>query len=296
MLASISAQADLGGPCFRPDGRQLACATDAQTVTMWETATGQPSGEVSLPLPLTGRLVWDPSGRYLGCPCAGTGNAETSPPTNGGDIGNAWTGNATTGDASLRWGGTILVWDWARQRVATQLVVPDDLRAAVLAFHPSGERVALATRRGRLCVFELTSGRQLIDQPAAHPFDVPVLGWSDDGRQLVSWGVTEGLLKCWELSDPPRDSVRTGPLSGPFAIGPDGRWLAVMSDDGQQVQVIDRTGGTLHQELMGNATSGQSFFVFSQNGQQLCRLTPIGPSSGTSAAVRCWLAWNQRVV
>ena len=71
-------------------------------------------------------------------PCAGTGNAAIRTPANGGDIGNAWTGNAATGDAPLHWGDTVLVWDWAKQRVAMQVVVADELRAGVLAFPPLG--------------------------------------------------------------------------------------------------------------------------------------------------------------
>jgi WD40 repeat protein len=260
LLANITANSDLGGPCFRPDGRQLACATDPQTVTIWDTATAQPVDAIQLPLPLVGRLAWDPSGNFLACPCAGTGNATPPGPADGGI---AWTGNASD---------SILIWDLSARRVTLQLAAPDDLGASVLAFHPTGRQLALGTRRGRLCTFELATGRQLIDRPEAHPFGVPVLGWADDGRRLVSWGVTEGLLKCWELSAPPRDVVRTGPLSGPFALSPDGRWLAVTSDEGMRVQVYNRPRGTLHRQLIGNAAATQSFLVFGNDSRQLAQL------------------------
>jgi WD40 repeat protein len=247
-LVAVPRDTDRGGACFRADGSWLAYLTDERTVTCWDPRSGQPLLEVRLPRSILGRLAVSPAGKVVACPCAGDAD-----------------------DA-----GVLLLWDFGANEEILRLPVDCDLKAAAVAFSHSGHRLALATRRGRICIFDVAAGRLVVDLPAAHPFATAVLGWGQDGDQLFSWGGVEGFLKRWQVSDPPRVAVRTGLRGGRFALSPDGQQLAVACASGPRVHMLDRATGALQRVLLGFQNTGSSILVFSRDSRQVAAINADG--------------------
>ena len=257
-LVTVQEDTDRGGACFTTDGSRILYPTGEHTVTVWESETGEQVDEVHIPLPVVGKPALDGSGRHLACPCAGVGDAE----------------------------GVIIVCDFADRRESLRLDVDADLRASVLAFHPSGDRLALGNRTGRLSIFDLFTERRPIDLRAAHPYRIVLLGWTDSGRQLVSWGVLGGLLKSWEVSNPPMKEFRAGQTSRHVALSPDGGLLAVSDAETQRIGIFDRVTGSLHRELLGSKR--QAYLSSAPTASNWRRSMHIGPWSGTFRQDGSW--------
>ena len=140
LLATTPEDSDRGGACFTSDGDKLAYPIGGDVISFWEPVAGKRLKDVRLPLPIVGKIALSPGNGCLAAACSNAGNG----------------------------GSTILLWDPAGDREAVRIPVNFSLRGSVLAFDPTGRRLAVGTRGGRLCVFETTSGRKSIDVPEAH--------------------------------------------------------------------------------------------------------------------------------
>ena len=101
VLAAVSHDPHLGGPCFHPSENQVAFATGPREIAIWNTVTGELLDRVQLPSLLIGRIDWHPNGRDLACPCAGVAPPRDVFPSRRPRRPNAGTGNAQT-DAERR--------------------------------------------------------------------------------------------------------------------------------------------------------------------------------------------------
>ncbi|MGA2256629.1 MAG: WD40 repeat domain-containing protein, partial [Thermoguttaceae bacterium] len=244
LLATIPEDSDRGGACFTSDGEKLAFPIGGAVISFWESATGKKLNDVRLPLPLVAKPALSPHTAYLAAACSGADNQVN----------------------------TILLWDLAADREAARTPVEFSLRGSVLAFDPTGRRFAVGTRGGRLCVFETASGRKSIDMPEAHRFGIAVLSWTDNGRSLVTWGVVEGVLNCWELGTPSTKELPTGFKLRDFAISPDGKWLAVSNAEQGLIRIFDRATGGVHGDLIESAAMKPGLLVFSPDSRQVAAI------------------------
>lgn len=160
----------VGALAFSPDSARLASvSTSDGTVWVWNVADGVPQ----LVVPLAGEgctveaLAWHPAGRML---AAG---------------GIDW---LETGGSD----GAICLWDVAGPGPGPIL----GRGATALAFHPSGKRLAAATTRGDICVWDVDS-RALAAELTGHADVVTCVAYSPDGRWLVS-GSDDRTLRVWD--------------------------------------------------------------------------------------------------
>ena len=142
------------------------------------------------------------------------------------------------------------------------------LSAAVAAFDPAGDRLAIGTRDGRIFVFDLTSKAKTVALPGAHADRVVHLRWDEDGRHLLSWGM-ERMLKRWELAEPPAIDFHTVLKSFRFAWSRDGRRLALTDAARWTIQIFDRETGRIERELPSLGTATADLLMFSPEGRQL---------------------------
>ncbi|MGO9112629.1 MAG: WD40 repeat domain-containing serine/threonine protein kinase [Thermoguttaceae bacterium] len=244
LLATIPEESDRGGACFTSDGDKLAYPIGGAAISFWESATGKKLNDLRLPLPVVGKLALSSRAGYLAAACSNAGNQEDA----------------------------ILLWDLAGDREAARFPVAFSLRGSVLAFDPTGRRLAVGTRDGRLCVLETASGRKSIDNPEAHLYGIPILAWADNGRSLVTWGTIEGALKCWELGTPSTSELPTGSRLRDFAVSPDGKWLAVSNAEQGLIRILDRATGDVHCELIESAAVKPGLLVFSPDSRQVAAI------------------------
>jgi WD40 repeat protein len=245
LMARTAVDTDRGGPCFSDDSKVLAFPPDADTVKLWATDTGEEIREVRLPLPLAGRIALAPSGRMLAGACVGA--AEQT--------------------------GTVLLWSLAENREAARLSIPLELKAAAVAFHPAENQLAIGTRTGRLLLVDTNRSRVVYEDPGAHPFGVAILGWDGSGQQLISWGVVEGVLKCWEVGRLPSVEFHTGLQDGQFALSPDNCWLAMSHGEEPRIHLYDRATGRLQRQLMGGRVASHRLLIFGRDSQQLAEIS-----------------------
>jgi len=244
LLATVTEDSDCGGACFASDGEKLAYPTGAGTISFWESATGKKRNDVRLPLPVAGGLALSPRAERLAAACAGADNQSSA----------------------------ILLWDLPGDRAALRIPIPFSLRGSVLAFDPTGRRLAVGTRAGRLCVFETTSGRKSIDVPKAHQNGIAVLRWNDNGRSLVTWGAVERAMKRWELGVPSTSELMTGFNLRDFAVSPDEKWLAAADAGRGFIRIFDRATGSVHGKLVDSAAMKTGLLVFGPDSRQVAAI------------------------
>jgi WD40 repeat protein len=128
--------------------------------------------------------------------------------------------------ASLDNRGQLFTWECASGRLLQRLLVPAapfGVRPQMLAFSPSGDRLAVA---GENCIalYEPHSGQQ--QRSLSHPGEVEALHFSPDGRTLVA-GCSDGSIHLWELATGKKTRVfgMPGKRVSCVAFSPDGKTL-----------------------------------------------------------------------
>jgi WD40 repeat protein/predicted Ser/Thr protein kinase len=195
---------------FSQDGRRLVSASydlpnsrGDGTVRFWEAAP-----EVTLPV-LAGHtsyvypVAYSPDGRWI---------------------------------ASGAWDHTVRLWDAATGEVCATLPHPGIVRA--LAFTPDGTRlVSGGDLGGALLLWDLATGRIRSRVPARDR--VWSFALSPDGARIVAGTYAlerRNAMSIWDVAT--GREIGTG-AGNPFALSPDGKWLAGRDDDEKTVVLWD---------------------------------------------------------
>jgi eukaryotic-like serine/threonine-protein kinase len=145
------------------------------------------------------------------------------------------------------------VHDWASGRRAWRAALPSEPRS--VSYRPDGRRLAVLCGGGELLVFDAGTGGELRRwrahdaEPAHHWINNGKVGFSPDGRSVLTWGMGNDL-RVWEadagrLRYPP---VRHRDKCHDVQFSPDGRLMALASYD-RSVRVRDFATGTVVAEL-----------------------------------------------
>ena len=257
---------------FAPGGTVLAAGSADKTVRLWDIAN--PARPVALGKPLTGprdivtAVAFSPDGRLLAA--------------------------ASQDDR---------VWLWklmpARSgrngRPAGPAVVPDgSLTGATdwvnaVAFSPDGSELAAGSSDASVLVWNLARRSLIAELP--HPQPVTSLAW--DGGGLLAAGDADGTVAIWKLPTP---VLLTGSPAYDAAFSPDGRMLAVSSQDslqlwsaGSRQQLAERAvPGTFVNAVAFAPRGGILATAYADGMFQLWRatgtLTPLGSPVRASAS------------
>lgn len=238
------------------DGVRVAAGAGS-TLRVWATGDGELLHELDSGGIQTVALAWSPDGARL---------AEAS---------------------LLGFLGEVQIWDLEQDRVLEAL---DDVfldAASALAWSPTGEHLAVATRRGRLVVWQGETG-QLLHDARSHGYRATGVAWSPDGRELAS-STTEGIVHFWDAINGGelRWAFLDAPVTG-LAWSPSGGLLAAAATDGLAYLLQPAAA-----EVLDELRSGQRFAYsvgWSPDGQQLAlgaedgSLTVWEPATGRRLA------------
>ena len=304
----------VGGPVRRlapsPDGKTLAVAYDpgqpiSEFVTLWDVTTGKEVRRLAVGRGHSVYLAWSADGSRLAAKSsrlwvwdAKTGELVTPPPT--GHEGSVYA-VAFAADGRLVTGGTdatVRVWDPRTGQPATPrpLTAANSVRA--VAVSPDGNLVAATSQGNDLRVWDAKTGEVRHTLPGnGRTGGLEPLGFSPDGKRLVTWGRTSLRLRVWDTTtgkpvaesrtlpdgvtdwqdDDPRADVGTVWVS-PFALSTDAARFAARF--GQEVRVFDTTTGKERVRFDISAI-GVGSLAFSPDGKRLA-----GTGHGAATTVK----------
>jgi WD40 repeat protein/tRNA A-37 threonylcarbamoyl transferase component Bud32 len=190
-------------------------------------------------------------------------------------------------DRQLVEGQEVVVWDWSSGRHRWRAPLPSEPRS--LSCHPDGRSLAVLCGGGELLVFDATDGREILRwqayeaEPAHHWINNGEVGFSPDGRSLLTWGMGNDV-RVWEVDTgrlryPP---IRHRDKCHDVQFSPDGRLMALASYDGS-VRVRDFATGTVVAELPAHPD-----IVYSDS------FSPDGRLLVTACRDRTVRVWNWR--
>ena len=225
---------------FSPDGRQLAAATSAGDINVWDLAGARPAWHLQRWVAAVRSVAFGPDGLTL--VSAGQDGSIRSWRADLGHLAasrvahpEGITSIAFAPDggcmASAGNDGTIKLWKrGAELPVAT--LRSEAVPIMNVMFSPDGSHLASVDGRSGLKVWDVSRGRvaMQIDADQSRAFDV---GYSADGSRLASAGVS-GVVRLWDVATGQEASKLSG-NRGPVysvAFSPDGRYMAVGGFDG----------------------------------------------------------------
>jgi WD40 repeat protein len=156
-------------------------------------------------------------------------------------------------DGASTEGQEVVVWDWANGLPGWRAALPSEPRS--LSYRPDGRRLAVLCGGGELLVFDPVDGREALRwrahdaEPAHHWVNNGEVGFSPDGRSLLTWGMGNDV-RVWgaDTGRPRYPPLRHGDKCHDLQFSPDGRLMALASYDGS-VRVRDFATGTVDSEL-----------------------------------------------
>jgi WD40 repeat protein len=225
-------------PCFSfaalsPDAAQViptgvTCGGSRalRTTRAHRVATGEPAGPPLRPRGLIFDAAFSPDGRTV----------------------------ATVDEAKE--GQEVRVWDPTSGQMRWRAPLPSDPRS--VTYHPDGGRLAVLCGGGEVIVFDSGAGREVRRwqahdaEKASHWVNNGKVGFSPDGRALLTWGMGNDL-RVWEAEtgEPRYPPLRHRDKCHDVQFSPDGRSMALASYDGS-VRVRNLATGTVLAELPGH--------------------------------------------
>ncbi len=207
---------------FSPDGRQLAVGQQ-EWVLCFDLATGQEVKRWRLPAN-SHALAFHP------------------------DNGKLAVGYFSSSVAS--------VYDSASGVLLTDLPV-GEMKDQVVAWHPDGERLAVAGSDPRIQIWNVAANRKLATLEG-HAQQVTTLTFHPDGELLASHG-WDGQLLLWQPSSG-RQLMRLTAVSAPH-FSADGRWLGVLWD-GEKADLLEVTPTREYRTLVSSEGAGRGVYGY----------------------------------
>jgi WD40 repeat protein len=272
---------------FSPDGRTLASSGQDGTVRLWSVAA-QPLGRPVVPIGSV--LAMDPTGRLLAvnsrAPAQVVSQRDWSPVWTVPGRGETYSAAFSPDGSLLALGdrtGVLKVWDVRAKRQVSPLLGdrgPDSVWS--VAFSPDGRYLAAIGRLEWLRVWrvgswKLVAVRSDAQDDALPGFDVVMFTPEND---LLTVG---GDIAVWPLEgDRLGRPVRIADvLSDYAALAPNGRTLALGTDQDSQVRLFDLRTKRLDEPLSGH-TDGVDSLAFSPDGRILAT------ASAFDDTIRLW--------
>jgi WD40 repeat protein len=171
--------------------------------------------------------------------------------------------------------GMIRFWSWDGESLGKPAFHDDPVDA--LALSPDGNRLASGDRRGRLLLWTLTGESPRFVELAPHTNGVRSLMFTPSGNSFISSG-NDGKTKLWDLDRMPPTSTELDSgagLSVATSYSPDGRTLAVVSDD--NVILMDLAGRAQRIGVIRSPHAATiAAIAFSANGSYLATSSWLG--------------------
>jgi WD40 repeat protein len=314
----------VGRVSLSPDGKWLAVAGEAGSLTVWDAATGQRRGVLRAPnreprIATSDFHVFSPNSRWLAFQRDDDRGTQLWDATTGHlspVLETGWPPCIFSPDsltlAAADTGGTVKLWDVlaGRERITLKGSTFED---QTLVFSPDGKLVAIGScslRRPneflplQVRVWETETGelaRHLVSSPGGGN---EYLKFSPDNRFLLAWS-GYGLVppKLWDLSASPPIDLDTLIVRRPFAgkshcwyypapvFSPDGRWLILRGDLEGTAKVLNTATLTVHTILdLHNGDEEFGYPVFSADGEKVALQVFYG-AEPTPAVIPRFLNW-----
>jgi WD40 repeat protein len=149
-----------------------------------------------------------------------------------------------------------------------------------VAFHPDGKSLASVGLDGSVKVWDVMTGKVLIQRTASSKPALAVAFSGDGSRLVVSSGSGQaGCIDVWDVTGERQRTVKTAEAAGCLAVAPDGA-LVAYSGKGGVVRLIDVESGSGKAEL-NLGMKGVACIRFSHDGQTLA-------VAGTASGVKLW--------
>ncbi len=280
---------------FSADGKRLATATNEPRddgeglIQVWDTATGQPTGEVvQFVRPVTA-ISFRHDGAQLLSVCADF-KVRVLDVATGQIVGKPLDHNPAVQRALFSPDGKLVatatadfmvrVWDVARGEQESKTLTHHAPLTQML-FSADSKRLLTADQKGIVCVWEAASGdriSQLPDLPG------PATGsFSADGKRLVT--ICESLVRIWDADKgtpitPPLDArdprAAISPETPLAALSPDGHWLATAA--GNRFRLWDAATGEPVGPSLAHASGPQTItqLTFTPDGKLVTGTGPQG--------------------
>lgn len=280
-----SIESAIEGVAFSPDGKVLVTASDK--LYLWDTANGQPLGQLGGSSQELSSVAYSPDGKILAAgSCAKIDER---------DIGQTCAQ------------GEIRLWNADTRQPLPQPLLGHTGSVTMLVFSPDGKTLASSDGNNiilwnvetRQSLGEIRTGH-LAKEGSSVPNPIISMAFSPDGKTLASGGCrrleqtptpngetqdlcTQGEVRFWnaatrELSGQPLTGHKDGIWS--LAFSPDGKALA--SASGQHDGTIKLWDLSTRQRLgrdFTGATSAMRKLVFSPDGATLVSISDSGPSA-----------------
>jgi WD40 repeat protein len=279
---------------FSPDGQSIAAGSSDDRVLVWNLATGELTGTMPSPQPVTS-LAWAGPDHLVSGDADGLARIWTVPTPvlrAGGPVNSVAYSPA---GGLLAIGGTNLqLWNPARRTMLTSGAPPAGTIVNAVAFAPGGKLIAAGYGDGKLQLWRVTGTGTLA--PAGPPVQAQVssrdlvefAAFSPAGRLLATCG-DDGTIRLWSVTGP--GVLRQIALvhdSGSYvfsvAFSPGGRTLAAASADG--LTNLWDVGSPARPTRIGQPLTGPASYAIS------VAFSPDGHTLAVGSADKTVRLWN----